>query len=150
MSAPAAKPLAAASGAADGGGDFKLKDEAEYVFTLGDKDGNGKLDGTEVTALLQKSMVLRAAIDVMGTNGDDLVGRQQWLTYIKTQSEKNAVATKKLLRAYAKHLGADKDFDQVKEGEERKRMERIEAEGEAELRKQREIQREEERAYMNS
>ena len=141
MSAPAAKPLVAASGAADGGGDFKLKDEAEYVFTLGDKDGNGKLDGTEVTALLQKSMVLRAAIDVMGTNGDDLVGRQQWLTYIKTQSEKNAVATKKLLRAYAKHLGATIDFDEVMRQREQAEEERRCAENELELKHQQHLRR---------
>ena len=141
MSAPAAKPLVAASGAADGGGDFKLKDEAEYVFTLGDKEGNGKLDGTEVTALLQKSMVLRAAIDVMGTNGDDLVGRQQWLTYIKTQSEKNAVATKKLLRAYAKHLGATIDFDEVMRQREQAEEERRCAENELELKHQQHLRR---------
>ena len=117
---------------------------------MADKNGNGSLDVDELQSLLSKSMVLRSALDAMDTDGDSSVSSNEWLSYVKSQADKNASATKKLLRAYAKHLGADKDFDQVKEGEERKRMERIEAEGEAELRKQREIQREEERAYMNS
>ena len=44
----------------------------------------------------------------------DLVDEAEWLSYIKTQAESNAAATKKLLRAYAKQCGAELDFDAMK------------------------------------
>ena len=60
------------------------------------------------------SAVLRMQLTELDTDGNGVVDEAEWLSYIKTQAEINAAATKKLLRAYAKQCGAELDFDAVK------------------------------------
>jgi len=130
---PAAAAPAKSAGPSADTGEWDLRDEAEWVFGLADKDKNGTLDPEEVKGLVAKNMVLKQVLDVMDTDKNGVVDMNEWLAYVKSQVDKNPKATAKLLKQYAKQCGITEDFAKVREREEEEKMAANAARRESEL-----------------
>ena len=80
-------------------------------------------------------------VHALDADDDGHVSPAEWLRYVKAQAERNGGATRKLLKAYAAHLGEATDFEAARDEAARRAEEEEYQRGEQALRVQNELRR---------
>eukprot|EP00931_Biecheleriopsis_adriatica_P072419 TRINITY_DN4668_c0_g1_i1.p1 TRINITY_DN4668_c0_g1~~TRINITY_DN4668_c0_g1_i1.p1 ORF type:complete len:213 (-),score=70.39 TRINITY_DN4668_c0_g1_i1:380-1018(-) len=90
--------------------EWALKGEAERIFRLADKDGNGFIDMAELANVRNSTDFAETMMGVQDQNHDGKLSLAEWLDYVKGIFDKKESACQGVLKLYEKQIYQNKDF----------------------------------------
>merc|ERR1719291_621309 len=83
---------------------WPLREEALQVFLMGDRNGNGQLEMSQLADLRQNEEFANAMMDIIDVDKNGRVSKGEWLAYVKRLADQNQESAAACLALYRNHL----------------------------------------------
>jgi len=86
--------------------DWPLRDEALQVFRMGDRNGSGQLEMSELAEIRRSDKFAQALMDKIDIDRDGTVSKGEWLAYVKRMADKDEKSAAAVLALYRRRLSS--------------------------------------------